>query len=121
MAVAAAPSVAESAVTPRLRAGEHYPRTAAEFNAWFADEDACYAYLERLRWPNGIACPGCGETGKVWQISRRALPCVQARDERDRGDDPGGHAAAGDRLVPGRLADHEREERRQRAQPAARA
>ena len=81
MAVAAAPSVAESAVTLRLRAGEHYPRTAVEFNAWFADEDACYAYLERLRWPNGIVCPGCGETGKVWHISRRALRCRACRHE----------------------------------------
>jgi len=26
----------------------------------FGDEDACRAYLEELRWPNGVACPRCG-------------------------------------------------------------
>ena len=26
----------------------------------YHDEDNCRAYLEELRWPNGIACPRCG-------------------------------------------------------------
>ena len=26
----------------------------------FSDEDSCRAYLENLRWPNGMACPRCG-------------------------------------------------------------
>ncbi|MCI0851905.1 MAG: transposase, partial [Chloroflexi bacterium] len=26
----------------------------------FGDEDACREYLERLRWPNGLACIKCG-------------------------------------------------------------
>ena len=26
----------------------------------FSDEDSCRAYLENLRWPNGVACPRCG-------------------------------------------------------------
>jgi hypothetical protein len=32
----------------------------------FRSEDECRAYLEELRWPDGIECPRCG--GKV--ISR---------------------------------------------------
>src|SRR5260370_14146127 len=38
-----------------------YPGTWAEFLAWFPDEAACVCYLERLRWPEGIACAACGE------------------------------------------------------------
>lgn len=38
-----------------------YPGTWTEFLAWFADETACAGYLERLRWPEGIACAACGE------------------------------------------------------------
>ena len=47
--------------------------------ATLATEDDCVAYLEQLRWPNGIACPTCGnqkisrfqakgKSGKVRQI-----------------------------------------------------
>jgi len=25
----------------------------------FADENKCRAYIEKLRWPNGIECPRC--------------------------------------------------------------
>lgn len=37
--------------------------------AWFPDEAACVAYLERLRWGEGFLCPGCGAT-KWWPASR---------------------------------------------------
>jgi len=47
--------------------------------ATLATEDDCVAYLEQLRWPDGIACPNCGnqkisrfqakgKSGKVRQI-----------------------------------------------------
>ncbi len=49
--------------------GVDYPRTWAEFVAWFADEEACVAYLERLRWADGFGCPGCGST-RWWPASR---------------------------------------------------
>ena len=31
-----------------------FPRTLTEFEEQFADERACAAYLERLRWPDGL-------------------------------------------------------------------
>jgi hypothetical protein len=37
-----------------------YRRTWAEFAAWFPDDAACVAYLERLRWGEGFVCPSCG-------------------------------------------------------------
>ncbi len=46
-----------------------YPRTWAEFAAWFPDDSACVAYLERLRWEEGFLCPGCGST-RSWPASR---------------------------------------------------
>ena len=58
-----------------------YPRTLAEFNAWFPDEAACLAYLARLRWPGGFACPHCAST-RAWQLARRRkLRCAGCRRE----------------------------------------
>src|SRR5580658_7296604 len=34
-----------------------------EVNKRFADKDACLAYLEKMRWPNGVCCLKCGITG----------------------------------------------------------
>ncbi|MFP5444832.1 MAG: IS1595 family transposase, partial [Betaproteobacteria bacterium] len=31
--------------------GQDYPRTWNEFLDWFATEEACQAFLEKLRWP----------------------------------------------------------------------
>jgi transposase-like protein len=52
-----------------------YPRTQAEFEQWFNTEEACRAYLVRLRWPNGFRCPNCGG-GKAWPVRRVLLHCA---------------------------------------------
>jgi len=36
----------------------------------FADEDRCRAYLEKLRWPNGVTCPHC-KADKVYRLVKR--------------------------------------------------
>jgi len=36
----------------------------------FADESKCRAYIEKLRWPNGVECPRC-ESEKVYRIVKR--------------------------------------------------
>jgi transposase-like protein len=36
----------------------------------FADGDKCRAYLEKLRWPNGVTCPHC-EAEKVYRLVKR--------------------------------------------------
>ncbi len=56
-------------VVVRPVGGVDYPRTWAEFVAWFPDDAACVAYLERLRWGDGFVCPGCGST-RWWPASR---------------------------------------------------
>lgn len=52
-----------------------YPQTWNEFLDWFATEDACLSYLERLRWANGFVCPNCGSTAEPYRASRTRLMC----------------------------------------------
>lgn len=56
-------------------AGKDYPRNWNEFLDWFPGEAACLAYLERLRWPRGFACPSCGVAGEPYRASRARLMC----------------------------------------------
>jgi len=42
-----------------------------EFGEFFPDEQACVAYLERLRWPEGFVCPR-GHVGRGRQSQRKA-------------------------------------------------
>jgi transposase-like protein len=37
----------------------------------FPDEDACAAYLEGVRWPDGFVCPYCSWRGKAYRITTR--------------------------------------------------
>jgi transposase-like protein len=53
---------------------EEYPRNLTELEASFATEEACRAYLTRLRWPEGFRCPRCG-LGKAWPVRGVLLEC----------------------------------------------
>ena len=54
--------------------GDGFPKTAMEFDKWFAGEQACREYLARVRWPDGFRCPGCGGR-KAWENQRDLLVC----------------------------------------------
>jgi transposase-like protein len=54
---------------------EKYPRTLDELEARFGTEDACVAYLSRLRWPDGFRCPRCG-SGEAWPMARGLRLCA---------------------------------------------
>jgi ISXO2-like transposase domain/Transposase zinc-ribbon domain len=47
--------------------------TSAQFDTMFpvGDEDACKAYLKARRWPQGVACPRCGNAA-VYDLPSRA-------------------------------------------------
>ncbi len=47
-----------------------------EFERRFATEEACRAYLVRLRWPDGIRCPRCHER-KMWGTTRNRYECAR--------------------------------------------
>ncbi len=59
-------------------AGRDYPRSWPEFESFFPDEDACLAYLERRRWPEGFRCPICGGT-QAWRTNRGLWLCGACR------------------------------------------
>ena len=58
-----------------------YPRTWSEFLEWFSSDEACAAYLERLRWPSGFACPSCGSMTPPYRASRIRLMCKDCRHQ----------------------------------------
>ena len=45
------------------------PQSLRAFTAMFPDEQACAEYLEGIRWPNGFACPKCGEAGEPYRFT----------------------------------------------------
>lgn len=49
-----------------------FPKTLAEFQARFADEGACRAYLAASRWPDGYRCPRCGHP-EASEVAERGL------------------------------------------------
>ncbi|MGH9117129.1 MAG: IS1595 family transposase [Acidimicrobiales bacterium] len=55
-------------------AGRDFPGTWPAFERWFPDEDACVAYLEQLRWPEGFVCPACGHT-RAWRVAGGLWMC----------------------------------------------
>jgi len=52
--------------------------TFDEFTTKFATEEQCRAYLYRLRWPDGFACPKCGN-GKAFKIGESLYQCSKCR------------------------------------------
>jgi transposase-like protein len=51
----------------------------AELVKQFNSEDKCHAYLEHLRWPNGVRCPRC-KSDKISRITaRRQFDCDACR------------------------------------------
>jgi len=56
-------------------AGKDYPQTWNEFLDWFSTEEACLAFLERLRWPGGFVCVRCDWSGEPYRASRTRLMC----------------------------------------------
>src|SRR5665647_836437 len=51
-----------------------YPETVMEFRERFATEEACRAYLESLRWPEGFVCPQCSGS-RAWAMQRALYWC----------------------------------------------
>ena len=54
---------------------EDYPRTQAELERRFSNEQACREYLIALRWPDGFICRRCG-MGKAWPLASGRWQCA---------------------------------------------
>jgi transposase-like protein len=60
------------------KAGVDYPATYQQLVSWFATEDACVEYLERLRWPDGFVCPQCA-SADAWRTASGLWLCASCR------------------------------------------
>ena len=61
--------------------GKDYPSTWTEFLEWFATEEACLSFVERLRWPDGFECPCCAVRAEPYRASRSRLVCRHCRHQ----------------------------------------
>lgn len=48
-----------------------FPTSLPEFQHVFPSDAACATYLESLRWPDGFACPKCGEVKEPYRFTAR--------------------------------------------------
>jgi len=53
------------------RASLPFPRSLPEFQKLFPTDAACAAYLERIRWDAGFACPHCGTQAEPYRFASR--------------------------------------------------
>jgi transposase-like protein len=51
------------------------PETLLEAIRYFADPDASLSFMVALRWPEGVACPGCGCDRHSFLSTRRIWKC----------------------------------------------
>ena len=58
-----------------------FPSIYRDFVKMFADDLACAAYLERLRWPNGFVCPACQQPQEPWRDQMGRLVCPACRHQ----------------------------------------
>jgi transposase-like protein len=56
-----------------------FPTTMLDFMHQFPNDDACRAYLEKMRWPHGFVCPRCQGTKASYVASRGLRQCAACR------------------------------------------
>ena len=52
-----------------------------EFQERFLNEDDCFQYLKKLRWPEGFTCPQCGHTEAYFMKRRKVFQCKNCRHQ----------------------------------------
>ena len=57
--------------------GKHYRKglSLLQFNRLFPDNESAERWFVEKRWPNGIACPGCGSLNIQHRETRKPQPC----------------------------------------------
>lgn len=55
---------------------EDFPKNEAEFDARFFNEQACYDYLFKCRWPDGYVCRSCGYR-TFWKSKKQLFICTR--------------------------------------------
>jgi transposase-like protein len=57
------------------------PRTLIEAVAYFSDQDVAHDFFVQLRWPNGAACPNCGNAEVHYMSKYRRWSCKDCRQQ----------------------------------------
>ncbi len=57
------------------------PRTLIEAVAYFADQQVAHDFFVALRWPNGAACPQCGNANVHYMPKYRRWSCKECRQQ----------------------------------------
>jgi transposase-like protein len=57
------------------------PRTLIEAVAYFSDQDVAHDFFVQLRWPNGAACPHCGNAEVHYLPKYRRWTCKECRQQ----------------------------------------
>jgi hypothetical protein len=57
-----------------------YPRSQQEFDTLFCSEEACRAFVEKLRWPRKFVCPRC-RCRSAWVINGTKYRCHKHRHD----------------------------------------
>jgi len=60
---------------------ENFPATRREFDAMFATEESCMAFVGGLRWADGFVCQKCGNT-TAWVLARCVWECTKCSTQR---------------------------------------
>ncbi len=68
------------ATNPEMpQVGQDYPKNWVQFLDWFHSEEACRAYLDQLRWPDGFVCPKCEQPGNPCRSTRGRIICPKCK------------------------------------------
>jgi len=59
------------------------PTSLQEAIVYFSNPDNCIDYIAVRRWPNGVACPGCGATKVSFNAKRRTWKCGSHHPKRE--------------------------------------
>lgn len=57
------------------------PATVPELFDRFPDDEACWAYLKQVRWPQGFVCPRCESRHACFLETRRLWQCRNCRNQ----------------------------------------
>ncbi len=60
----------------------YWPATLVEAIRHFSDPDTCLDFMVTLRWPNGVACPTCGDMEPRFIKTRRLWQCKGKHPKR---------------------------------------
>src|SRR5436190_17561544 len=59
------------------------PTSLQEAILYFANPDNCIDYVAIRRWPDGVACPGCGSKKVSFNANRRTWKCGSHHPKRE--------------------------------------